>query len=101
MGTQGARERRRVGMVGWSGSGCVLRGQRLCVCMCVCVCVYVTVTAVQINVLLPCKNKLSSTHTHTHYSHSPVLSLRSQDVSACFQVIKVGTATVGLKADEG
>lgn len=23
MGTQGAKERRRVGMVGWSGSGCV------------------------------------------------------------------------------
>ena len=31
MGTQRAEERRRVGMVGWLGSGCVWRGQCWCV----------------------------------------------------------------------
>lgn len=39
--------------------------------------------------------------THTHYTHLMVLSLRSQDVFACFQVLKVRTAIVGLKADGG
>lgn len=32
MGTQGARERRRVGMVGWSGQD-VCEGDRVCVCV--------------------------------------------------------------------
>lgn len=66
------------------------RGQDVCegdsVCVCPCDGRY---CAVETNVLFPCKNKLTL-HCST-FSPEP----------GCFQVIKVETAIVGLKADGG
>ena len=60
----------------------------MCVCVCVCPCDR-QCCAVQINVLFSCKNK----HTLHCSTFSPE--------PGCFQVIKVETAIVGLKADGG
>lgn len=47
------------------------------------------------------KHAPTCTHNSSHTHHRRVLSLRGQDVFACFQVIKAGTATVGQKEDGG
>lgn len=92
MGTERARERRRVGMAGWSGSGCVWSGRCLCVCPCG--------RQLQSDECLAPMQKPAPACTrdslHTHCWR--LFSRRGQDV---FQVIKAGTATVGQKEDRG